>query len=176
MNYYEKTLEQKTFFSGIILNLRVDKVLLPDGSTSTREIVEHNGGVAVVAIRNGKLLLVKQFRKPLEKEIIEIPAGKLNKNEDPFKCALREMEEETGLIPVNLQFLTSIYTAPGFCSEKLFIYLAEEFMEGTINRDEDEFMDVIEVEIPEVISMIKNGDICDAKTICGVLMYLQFNK
>lgn len=175
MDYYEKTLSSERVFEGRVVKLRVDQVLLPDGKTGTREVVEHNGGVAVVAVKDDKIVLVRQFRKPLEKVLLEIPAGKIDKEENPYDCAVRELEEETGLIPVNLKPLTAIYTAPGFSSEVLHLYYADSFKEGSLNRDQDEFMDVVCFELGEVLDMIRAGEIKDAKTICGVLMYAQFN-
>jgi len=108
--------------------------------------------------------------------LYEIPAGKIEVGEEPYQCGIREMEEETGLIPKGLELLTVIYPAPGFSSEKLYIYLADEFNEGTIKRDEDEFMDIKSYTIPEVLDMIKQGKIKDAKTICGILIYTLLNK
>lgn len=174
MNYNEKTICSERIFNGNIINVRVDEVQLPDGMTGRREIVEHNGGVAVVAFKNGRIILVRQFRKPVEETLLELPAGKIGRDEDPFDCALREMEEETGLVPVNLKLLTYIYPAPGFSSEKLYLYFADEFNEGTVNRDHDEFMDVVTFEPKEVLRMIENGEINDAKTICGFLLFNQF--
>lgn len=174
MDYYEKTLHSDKVFSGNVINVRVDEVLLPDGKKSRREIVEHNGGVAVVAVKDGRIVFVRQFRKPLEETIIEIPAGKLNLNEEPSECAARELEEETALIPGNLKLLTTIYTAPGFSGEKLYIYYADEFKDGSLNRDQDEFMDVCRFKLDEALDMIKKGVIKDAKTICGILMYSHF--
>lgn len=171
MDYSEKTVHSRNIFKGNILNLRVDEVLLPNGEMGTREIVTHNGGVGIVAVKDKKIILVRQFRKPLEKCILEIPAGKLKPEEDPADCALREMEEETGLKAQGIRHLTTLYPSPGFSSEKLYIYMAESLAPGTLNRDKDEFMDIEYVDIDEAISMIKDGRIKDAKTICGILMY-----
>lgn len=171
MDYSEKTVDSKSIFEGNILKLRVDKVLLPDGNMSTREIVTHNGGVGIVAVMDKKIILVRQFRKPIEESILEIPAGKLEPGEDPAHCAIREMEEETGLIPRDLSHLITIYPSPGFSSERLYIYTANSLTSGKISRDKDEFMDIIYVDIDEALSMIKNGRIKDAKTICGIMIY-----
>lgn len=173
MDFYEKTLSSDMIFKGRVLNLRVDEVLLPDGNIGQREIVEHNGGVAVLAVMDKKIILVRQFRKPHDEVLYELPAGKLEPGEDPYECAIREMEEETGMIPENLKLMLTIYTTPGFSSEKLYIYKADEFKQGEICRDKDEFMDVSHFDIEEVTAMIMNNSIKDAKTICGILMYLQ---
>lgn len=174
MDYKERTVSSKKIFNGKVINLRVDEVELPDGRTGTREIVEHNGGVAVVAVKEGKIILVRQYRKPVESCLLELPAGKLEKGEDPYECGARELQEETGYIPESLKLLTSIYTTPGFSSEKLYIYLADSLREGSLNRDEDEFLDVLYYDVEEVVDMIYKGIINDAKTICGVLMYASF--
>ncbi|HBM74868.1 MAG TPA: ADP-ribose pyrophosphatase [Clostridiaceae bacterium] len=173
MDYREKTIESRKVFKGNILNLRIDKVLLPDGNIASREIVEHNGGVGIVAVKDGSILLVRQYRKPIESVIFEIPAGKLEGDEDPHDCAFRELEEETGYIPGKVKLINKVYPSPGFSSEKLYIYLAEDLKIGKIHRDKDEFMDSDFYNIPDVVDMIKNGIISDAKTICGLLSYTQ---
>lgn len=174
MDYNEKTLSSDRVFNGRVVNLRVDHVLLPDGKTSTREIVEHNGGVAIVAVKGGKVVMVRQFRKPIDCILLELPAGKIDKGEDPQVCAVRELEEETGLVPNNLQLLTQIYPAPGFSSEKLYIYLATEFSVGKTKLDEDEFIDVDQFDLSDLLNMIKEQKIRDAKSICGIMMYASF--
>ncbi|KPU44878.1 ADP-ribose pyrophosphatase [Oxobacter pfennigii] len=174
MEFHEKTISSKNIFQGKIINLRIDDVSLPDGRTAYREIVEHNGGVAIVAVKDKKIVLVKQFRKPLDNTLVEIPAGKLEKNEEPQHCALRELEEETGLIPLNLKPLCSIFTSPGFSNERLHLFFADEFKEGALNRDDDEFMDILYVTLDSALEMIQSGEITDAKSICGILLYSQF--
>jgi ADP-ribose pyrophosphatase len=124
-NIIQETLHSEQIFSGKVLKLRVDEVLLSDGRMSSREIVEHNGGVGILAVRDKKIILVRQFRKPIESSLYEIPAGKLEKGEDTLSCAIREMEEETGLVPENIELLLTIYPSPGFSSEKLYIYMSD---------------------------------------------------
>lgn len=170
MNFKEVTISQNYIHKGKIINLRVDEVELPSGRKSLREIVEHNGGVGVVAVNEKKeIILVKQFRKPFEEVLIEIPAGKLEKGEEPIRCAERELEEETGKKALNLQLLNVLYTSPGFSNEKLYIYFCDKMQEGKINPDEDENLEILYVKYEEAIKMIKNGDIKDAKTIAGIL-------
>lgn len=171
MDYTEKTIDSRNIFEGKVIKLRVDEVLLPDGSKGSREIVMHNGGVGIVAAADKKIILVRQYRKPLEETMLEIPAGKIEPGEDPESCAIREMEEETGLIPNDLTHLVTIYPSPGFSSEKLYLYTSNNFSAGSLKRDEDEFMDVLFVDLDEAVSMIRDGRIHDAKTICGILMY-----
>ena len=173
MGYNEKTIKTEKIFNGKIVNLRVDEVLLENGNKSTREIVEHNGAVAILAINEkGKIFLVKQFRKPFEKELIELPAGKLEPEEKPEECAIRELEEEIGYRPKKIEKLNSIYTSPGFSNEEIHIFLASDLEKTKIHRDEDEFMDVMEVSLEEIKKMIDNEQIHDAKTIVGILTFL----
>ena len=173
----EKTLCSEYIYKGRILNLRKDKVEIPDanGKTSTREIVEHKGAVAIVAIdMDGRIILEKQFRKPAEDILIEIPAGKLEENEKPECCAYRELEEETGFIPGSLKHLTTIYTSPGFTNEVIYVFMATNLTTGKLNQDEDERIDLIYVTPDEAVAMINRGEIRDAKTIVGILTAKQF--
>jgi len=171
MNFYEKTIESEVKYKGRILSVRKDKVLLPDGKEATREIIQHNGGVGVVAITDeGKILLIKQFRKPTEEVLIEIPAGKLEINEDPEACATRELEEETGKIPKSIKLLTKFYPSPGYSSEILYIYFSDQLENGKVNLDEGEHVETFEVTLEEALNMIKSGEIKDAKTIIGILL------
>lgn len=175
MNFTEKTIESEYLYRGKIINLRKDKIEQHDGKQFLREIVEHNGGVGIVAIdEEGKVILVTQYRKPFEEELIEIPAGKLEKNEVPSECAARELEEEAGFKPVKLKLMTVVYPSPGFLTEKLYIYFCNKMEQGTVNFDEDEHLTSIHVQYDEAIEMINNGKIKDAKTIIGLLMAKQY--
>ncbi|SKA82081.1 ADP-ribose pyrophosphatase [Caloramator quimbayensis] len=170
MNFKEVTISQNYIHKGKIINLRVDEVELPNGRKSLREIVEHNGGVGIVAVNEKKeVLLVKQYRKPFEEVLIEIPAGKLEKGEEPLKCAERELEEETGKKALNLKLLNVLYTSPGFSNEKLYIYFCDKMEDGNLNPDEDENLEILNIKFEEALKMIRNGDIKDAKTIAGIL-------
>jgi len=132
----------------------------------------HPGGAVVVAVKDeGKIIMVKQFRYPLQKKIYELPAGKLDYNEDPYNCAVRELEEETGYKAEKVVKLGQIYTTPGFCTEILHIYLAKELIYGEHNREEGEQgMEVFEFSIQEIEEKIMNGEITDSKTICGIYL------
>ena len=177
MDLYEKTIESKLIYDGSFISLKVDKVLLPDGKTSQRAIVLHSGAAVIVPVdQENNVVLIKQFRKPIEKVIIELPAGKLNKNEDPLECAKRELEEETGLRAQEFIKLTEIYTTPGFSNEVIHVYLARGLSQGSSHTDSDEFVEVFKVSLDEAILMVKNGEVKDAKTIIGLLlakMYLE---
>ncbi len=167
--FFEKTISEKTIFNGRIIDLVVKDVELPDGKTSKREIINHPGAVAVIAVTESKkLLLIKQFRKPLEKTIVEIPAGKLEKGEDPLECAKRELEEETGYKSNELQAVTSFYTSPGFADELVHIYFTDKLELGKVSLDEDEFLDVMEVTIEEAEELIEKQLIHDAKTVYAI--------
>jgi len=172
--YTEKTIGSKPLFSGKVINLRKDTVTLPNGQTATREVVEHPGGVSIVAQKeDGKVLLVRQYRRPFDKEMIEIPAGKLEYGEDHYTCGLRELQEETGYKAGNYQYLGGFYPTPGFCNEIIHIYFASELTKGEMHLDEDEFLDVIEADVDKVFAMIETGEITDGKTIIGILLSKQ---
>ncbi len=169
MDLFEKTLQSQEIFRGRILNLRVDRVVLPDGNESTREIVEHSGAVAIVAIDENKdIWLVKQYRKAVEEVLMEIPAGTLEKGEDPLECAQRELAEETGLQARNWQRILSYYSAPGFVTEKLHLFLAADFIEGNNNLDRDEFLYTVKMPLDKAYDAIFSGDIKDGKSIIGI--------
>lgn len=164
----EETIHSEPIFQGKIISLQVDTVSLADGRTATREIVRHPGAAAVMALLDGKLLVVDQFRKPLEKFQIEIPAGKLDGDEDPIVAAARELEEETGYKAKDLRLLSAFYTSPGFADEKLYLYFASELEPGRQQLDEDEDIQVDAVTLEQAEAYIAEGRISDAKTILAV--------
>ncbi|MGB9779423.1 NUDIX hydrolase [Caldanaerobacter sp.] len=177
MDVKEETVSSKRIFEGKIINLRVDEVKLPNGKVTTREVVEHPGGVSIVAVTNeGKLLLVKQYRKPAEEILLEIPAGKLEKGEDPKECAKRELSEETGYEAGYLKHLLTFYTTPGFSNEKMYLYFAKDLKKVKVHPDEDEFLEVVEYSPEELWQMILKNMIKDSKTVIGVLYYLKLGK
>ncbi|AQY50745.1 ADP-ribose pyrophosphatase [Listeria weihenstephanensis FSL R9-0317] len=167
----EKTVKSETIFEGKIVKLVVDDVVLPNGAMSKREIVKHPGAVAVIAITpENKMIMVEQFRKPLENTIVEIPAGKIEPNEAPELTAGRELEEETGYKTEDLTHLVSFYTSPGFADELLHIYLAGDIHKqaNPLQADEDEFVNILEVSLDEALQLIEENVICDAKTVYAV--------
>ena len=158
-------------YAGKVVNLRRDIVSLPNGREASREVVEHPGAVAIVPVLpDGRILLVRQFRHPVGKVLIEIPAGKLDKGEAPDRCALRELEEETGYRAGSLECKASIFTGPGFTDEVIHIDIARDLVKTSVNPDEDEFLEVKAYELRDIRQMIRDGLICDAKTLSG--MYL----
>lgn len=163
--FEEVTLSTQPIFEGKIISLQVDTVKLPDGSEATREIVRHPGAVAVLAIHEGKMIVVEQYRKPLDKSEMEIPAGKLDPGESPETAALRELKEETGYTTDSLIPLGSYYTSPGFADEIIYVYAAEELQKGEMQLDEDEFLQVHELTLEEAYEAMRQGRIHDAKTM-----------
>ncbi len=167
--FYEKTVSTTSIYNGRIIDLVVKDVVLPDGNKSKREIVHHPGAVAIIAItKDKKILLIEQFRIPLEKTIVEIPAGKLEKGEDPLECAKRELEEETGYKAITMKFITSFYTSPGFADELIHIYFTDEIEVGEEKLDEDEFLSLMKVSLEEAEKYIEEKKIHDAKTIFAI--------
>ena len=169
MNLTEKTVKQKVVFEGKIIRVRCDDAQLPDGKPCKREVVDHAGGASVLYVREGKVLLVRQFRYPYMEETLEIPAGKLNPGEDPAQTAARELAEETGWQPASVKHMFTIYPTPGYSAEKIYIYRAHGVREGQVHPDEDEFVTAAFYPIDEVLSMIEKGEIKDAKTIIAVM-------
>ncbi|MEI1421962.1 ADP-ribose pyrophosphatase [Bacillus cabrialesii] len=174
----EKTIAKEQIFSGKVIDLYVEDVELPNGKTSKREIVKHPGAVAILAITDeGKIIMVKQFRKPLERTIVEIPAGKLEKGEKPEYTALRELEEETGYTAKKLTKITAFYTSPGFADEIVHVFLAEELsiLEEKRELDEDEFVEVMEVTLEDALKLVESREVYDAKTAFAI-QYLQLKE
>ncbi len=173
MKMIEKRLSGETIFEGHVVKLVKDKVLCPNGNESFREIVRHNGGAAVLCINeNEEILLVKQFRYAYDEVMYEIPAGKLEKNEDPLLAAKRELEEETGNKADSLDFLGAIYPTCGYSSEIIYLYLAKNCKKTQTHFDDDEVIESKFYKLDDVKNMILNGEIKDAKTICALSYYL----
>lgn len=170
--FYEKTIASQTIYDGRVIKLKVEEVTLPDGKIAKREIVNHPGAVAILAITDdNKLIAVRQFRKALEKTIVEIPAGKLEHGEEPLDCAKRELEEETGYRASRFTHLSTFYTSPGFADELLHVYTASDLQSGPVKLDEDEFVDVLHLTLEEAQELHRNGEICDAKTIVALFAW-----
>ncbi|MBU1099289.1 MAG: NUDIX hydrolase [Bacteroidetes bacterium] len=165
--------KQEMIFRGRVFDIRVDDITYDSGNKGIREVILHNGGAVVLPVKDdGKIVMVKQYRYPFDKFLLELPAGKLEINEDPQVCATRELTEETGYTTQKVTKLGSIYTTPGFCNEELHIYLAEDLTAGDHAREEGEFdMEVFEYPLDEVEKMILDGRIKDSKTIAGVAYY-----
>ncbi|MBD7914500.1 NUDIX hydrolase [Clostridium sp. Sa3CUN1] len=172
MDLKEKVLNEKLIYKGSFIDVLNINVELPNGKNTSRDIIKHPGATAIIPfIDEENIILVEQFRLALNKNLLEIPAGKLDKGEEPIKCAKRELQEETGYIANNLEYLGCMATAPGFCDEIIYLYKASNLTIGNKNEDDDEFTNVKIVNINKVKEMIKNGEIIDGKTI-SIFTYL----
>lgn len=170
MNY--QIVKSEVIFRGKVFNTIVNQIEYDSGNKAVREVAEHPGGAVVVPVTDeGKIVMVTQHRFPMNEVLLELPAGKLNKGENPFVCAIRELEEETGYKSEDVSELGSIYTTPGYSTEKLWIYLAKNLKPGNHNREEGEYgMQVFEFSIDEIEKKITNGEIVDGKSICGIFL------
>lgn len=170
MDMTEKTLSSEVIYDGKILRLRRDVVELPNGRQSIREVAEHPGGVAIVALDDcDNVLTVRQYRYVFSRVFEEIPAGKLEPGEDPYAAALRELKEETGAIPRRFTPLGSLVVSPGCYGEVLHLYLAEGLESGEQSPDEDEFLDLVRTPFDEMLRRVLSGALNDAKTVAGIL-------
>ncbi|KGP93205.1 ADP-ribose pyrophosphatase [Pontibacillus chungwhensis BH030062] len=170
--FEEKTVHTESIYKGKVISLQVDDVSLPDGNTSKRELIKHPGAVAIIPITpEGKMVFVEQYRKALERSVVEIPAGKLEPGEGPDETAKRELEEETGYTTESLEFVTSFSTSPGFADEIVHLYLAKDLKkaENKLDGDEDEFVELIEASLQEAEEMEREQRIWDAKTAYALL-------
>lgn len=168
----EITVKSEKIFEGKIINLRVDTVELQNQKYAKREIVEHKGSSAIIALNdNDEIILVKQYRKAIENFLYEIPAGKINVAEEPKECALRELKEETGYEAKNVTKIYEIYSTPGFSNEKIYLFKAEGLTFTSTNFDEDEDIEVIAINKCEAKKMLETGQITDGKTIIGILFW-----
>ena len=170
MSFYEKQIASEKIFEGKIFRVTRDKVVLSDGQERPREVVLHHGGVGIVPVtENGDVLMVRQYRYAVGRELLEIPAGKLEKDEDPFEAAVRELSEETGCTAGSWTDLGEMYPTPGYCSETLHIYLATGLRYGEMHLDDGELLSVERIPMDEVLGRIMKNEIRDAKTVFGVM-------
>ena len=170
MKLYEKTLASETKFEGRIIKVILDDVELENGKTAKREVVRHNGGVCVAALtENDEVLLVRQFRYPYKEILLELPAGKLEKGEDPFEAMKREQMEETGTMGENYVSLGNLYPSPGYCGEIIRIWACRVSAKGEMHLDDDEFLEVERIPLQKAVEMVLNNEIPDSKTQVGIL-------
>ncbi|UCG83536.1 MAG: NUDIX hydrolase [Dehalococcoidia bacterium] len=173
----ERTLQSEYIYRGRLVNLRLDTVELPSGKQRKREIVEHRACSAIVALDSeNNVLLVKQYRKPVERELLEIPAGGVDSGEDPIGAARRELEEETGFSAESWDQLSVFYSSPGFCNEEIYVYLARGLSPTKREADDDENIELIRVPLNKIPNLIESGDIYDAKSIAGLLLAVSYLK
>ncbi len=170
MPHFEKTISSKEIFSGKVIRVCHDDVILENGKSAKREVVYHNGGVCVLPLtESSEVLFVKQFRYPYRQEVLEIPAGKLEKGEDPLESGKRELLEEVGAAADKITFLGELYPSPGYCGEIISMYLAEDLSFAEQSLDEDEFLDVVKIPLSEAVKMVMENKIPDAKTQTAIL-------
>ncbi len=170
MDYEEKTKSVKNIFDGNIIKLRVETVELPDGKTATRELISHGGGVGVIAVdENGEVFMVSQYRIAAREMMMEIPAGKIDNGEDPLECGKRELIEETGYTAEEFTYLGTYYATPGYCEEKLHLYLARKLKFVGQRLDEGEFLNVKKYKLDDLCNMVMENKINDAKTAIAIL-------
>jgi ADP-ribose pyrophosphatase len=167
---HEELLSSRRVYDGRVVSLRVDKISLPSGRVTEREIVEHGGAVGVVAIGDdGDVLLVRQFRSALGAPLLEIPAGTLGEGEEPLACALRELEEETGYSAGQMEKLYAFYSSPGFSNERIWLFLATDLSPGPQRLETDEIIEVVKLPLSTALEMVAEGDVCDGKSILGLI-------
>ncbi|EOZ4064706.1 NUDIX hydrolase [Staphylococcus pseudintermedius] len=165
MHFEEKTISKESIYKGKFIEVEKHKVSLPNNETAYREVVKHNGAVAICALTpDQQVILVKQYRKALEQELLEIPAGKLEPGEDRESAAMRELEEETGYKAKKLTLIGEVYGTPGFSNEKISVYFADNLVEGKVNLDEDEFVEKVLYSLDDVKKAVEARTIEDAKT------------
>jgi ADP-ribose pyrophosphatase len=174
MSLKERTLQSTLVYQGKIIRVKRKDVLLADGTPATREVVEHPGAVAVVALdeKSRHIYLVEQYRSPLEKTLLEIPAGKLDEGETPEEAALRELAEETGKTAERIIKLAGFYASPGYSNEKIHLFLALDLKKTKREPVAGEFLRIQKKEIGQILRMIEEGEIEDGKTILGISLFI----
>lgn len=170
MDFTEKTIATEPIFEGKVIRVRRDTVVLPNGREAKRELIAHPGGVGIIAVNQKReVLMVEQYRIAFRTVLLEVPAGKLEVGEDPLECGVRELSEETGYEAGKVQFLGEYYPTPGYCEEKITLYLATQLQPGKQHLDQDEFLSVKTIPLDTLYEMVMNNQIHDAKTVIAVL-------
>lgn len=171
----EKEIQRTLIYDGKIMQVTREEVELENGEHAYREVVYHHGGVCILAVKDHQIILVKQFRYPNRIQTIEVPAGKLEKDEDPQDCAFRELEEETNNRARDMKFIMKVLPSPGYTSEWLYLYAAIDFEEvnDALAGDDDEFIDIIKMDIDEAYQKVLDGEIVDAKTVIAIMYAYQ---
>jgi ADP-ribose pyrophosphatase len=172
-NLIEKTIESQQLFCGNFIKVMRDTIELPNGKSATREYITHSGATCIIALTNNNdIILEYQYRHPVGKIMLELPAGKLEAQESPLDCAKRELKEETGYTANNWIALGTCLPCIGYSTEKIIYFLATELTKGDPNPDDGEFLETISMPLKEFMDMIYNGDISDSKTLSGMMLYL----
>ena len=177
MDFFEKTLEKNYVYEGKIISVRKDKAAHPDGTPCTREVVEHNGGVCVAPLTdNDELIFVRQFRYPFSEVLLELPAGKLEKNESDYDAGMRELEEETGYVANEYHKVGAFYPTPAYGGEIIHLYVAWNLTETQAKPDEDEYLEVVKIPLEKAIDMVMNNEIPDGKTQILILRIAEMKR
>ena len=177
MELFEKKLSSKQIFDGVVVKLFVDDIELPNGKKSIREVVRHPGAVCVIPVDNDEnVIMIKQFRYPFSDVLLEVPAGKLEKGEDPLEAVKRELEEESGVVANNIEYIGTMYTTVAIFDEVIQIYLARDLTFTNAHPDEDEFIETEKIPLNTLIDMVMRGEIRDAKTQIALLKAEKFIK
>ncbi len=168
----ETKITSEDVYDGVLLHVKKDTVKLPNGKEATREWIRHPGAASVIPLLpDGRIVLVRQYRYPVQKVTLEVPAGKLDSpDEDPLDCAVRELKEETGYTAGKIEKLTMIATTVGFSNEKIYLYAAQDLSAGEQCPDEDEFINTVKVPLAEAVRMVEEGKIYDAKSVTSILL------
>lgn len=170
LDSYEKTIKSESIYDGKILSLKVDTVELPDKKYSKREIVDHKKGAGIIAFDGeDSIYMVRQYRIAIDSYTLEIPAGLVDANEVPIDAARRELQEEIGYYPEDIEYLFDMHSSPGFTNDKLSLFLAKDLKKSKLEADDDEFLEVASYKVKDLYRMIENGEITDAKTIIGIM-------
>lgn len=170
MSFSEKTISSETVFEGKVFDVCCQEVILDDNSKASREVVIHHGGAGILALDNDKnTFLVRQYRKGAECEMLEIPAGKFKKGENPKECAVRELKEEIGAEAEKIEMLCEFFPTPAYCSEKITVFLAESLTMHSQQLDSGELLEIIKLPFEKAVEMVMSGEITDAKTIISLL-------
>ena len=169
----ERTLATESIYEGRRINLRVDRVVLPSGRETTREIAAYPDSVGIIALdENDNVVLVRQYRHAVGRVLLEIPAGGIEEGEAPEESALRELKEETGYMACIMERIGGAYAAPGYATEFLHLFLATELKSGPARAEEDEFIEVVRIPLNDITRLIESGELCDGKSIIGLLTLL----
>jgi len=169
----EKTISSRYVFKGRIFNVRIDAVRNAAGHETTREIIEHPNVIVAIPIdANGDILMVRQYRKAIEKELLELPAGGIDPGEDPETAVKRELQEEIGYSPDQVELMGGFYSSPGFCSEYLYLYLAKNLRPSQLQAEDTPGIKVVRIQPDRIPGLIESGELCDSKSIAGLLYYL----
>ncbi len=173
----EHTIDSRDEYRGRLLHVKKDRVRLPDGNESAREYIVHPGAAVIIPVfENGDILLERQYRYPLRRDFLELPAGKFDPDEADLACAQRELEEETGYIARLWKELVTFHPCIGYSDERLVYFAARELSYSGHNMDEDEFLEILRVPFAEAVAMVGDGRITDGKTVMGLLWYARFGK